>query len=55
MDGKINPGIGCSVTNCKHNCVEQQFCSLDKIYVSECAKSAKKSKDTLCGSFECRQ
>lgn len=55
MDGKMNPSIGCSVTGCKHNCVEQQYCSLDKIYVSDGAKDAKKCKDTLCDSFECRK
>ncbi len=55
MDGKMNPSIGCSVTGCKYNCVEQQYCSLDKIYISDGAKDAKKCKDTLCDSFECRK
>lgn len=55
MDQQVNPSIGCSVAQCKYNCAEQQYCSLDKIYVSDHNKGAKKCKDTLCDSFECRE
>ena len=51
---KMNPSIGCSVSHCKYNCVEKQHCSLDKIYVSDSNKDAKKCRDTLCDSFVCK-
>lgn len=54
MEQKMNPSIGCSVTHCKYNCTGKQHCSLDKVYISDHAKDAKNSKDTLCDSFECK-
>lgn len=54
MDKNYNPSIGCNVTECKYNCTEKQHCSLDKIYISESGHDAKRCKDTLCDSFECR-
>ena len=55
MESKINPGIGCSVTQCKYNCAEHQHCSLDKVYISDGKKSARQCKDTRCDSFACRE
>lgn len=54
MEQKMNPSIGCNVTQCRYNCTEKQHCSLDKIYISDGNKEAKRCKDTLCDSFECR-
>lgn len=54
MDQKMNPSIGCNVTECRHNCADKQHCSLDKIYISDGSKAARKCKDTLCDSFQCK-
>ena len=54
MEQNYNPSIGCSVSACRYNCTDKQFCSLDRISVSDAKSPAKKCKDTLCGSFECR-
>ena len=54
MDQNYNPSIGCNVSACRYNCADSQYCSLDKINVSDAKSPARKCKDTLCGSFECR-
>ena len=54
MEQNFNPSIGCSVSQCRYHCTQEQACSLEKIYVSDAKTPAKKCRDTLCDSFECR-
>lgn len=48
---KHNSSIGCNVTECKHHCHEDNFCTLDKIQVVKNSSAANSAEATDCGSF----
>lgn len=47
-----NRAIGCTVTECKHHCKDDQYCSLQKIQVGKCESCAHTADNTECASFE---
>lgn len=47
-----NESIGCSVSECKFHCQEDNYCTLDKINVIKNSSSASTIQCTDCGSFE---
>jgi Domain of Unknown Function (DUF1540). len=47
-----NSSIGCSVTECKFHCKEDNFCTLSKIEVVKHAGKAESVEQTDCGSFK---
>jgi len=48
---KHNSSIGCSVTECKFHCKDDNYCTLDKIDVVAHSKPANSVECTDCGSF----
>jgi len=48
---KHNSSIGCSVSDCKFHCKDDDYCTLDKIEVVANAKPANSVECTDCGSF----
>ena len=55
MDCKANQSIGCTVTQCKHHCETQNYCSLDKIMVCTHESNPTMKQCTDCDSFELKQ
>ncbi len=49
-----NESIGCTVTECKFHCKDDNYCTLDKINVVKHESSADTIECTDCGSFEKR-
>lgn len=47
-----NYSIKCSVSNCKHHCGAQQYCSLDSIMVGTHEQNPTMVPCTDCQSFE---
>lgn len=47
-----NRAIGCTVSECKHHCQDDQYCTLQKIQVGKCEASATTCECTECASFE---
>ena len=47
-----NSSIGCSVTECKFHCKQDDYCTLDKIQVVKNSGTAQKVEHTDCGSFK---
>lgn len=51
-----NSSIGCNVTECKHHCKDDDYCTLDKINVVKNNKIqhfvGTNQENTDCGSFE---
>lgn len=47
-----NSSIGCSVSECKFHCREDNYCTLDKINVVKHAEKADTIECTDCGSFK---
>ncbi|MBQ7015381.1 MAG: DUF1540 domain-containing protein [Firmicutes bacterium] len=47
-----NRAIGCTVTECKHHCQDDQYCTLQKIQVGKCKSCANTADNTECASFE---
>ncbi|HBF77666.1 MAG TPA: DUF1540 domain-containing protein [Clostridiaceae bacterium] len=50
--GKHNEHIGCTVTDCKHHCGEDDYCTLNKINVVNHSTPTREVEATDCGSFE---
>ncbi len=48
---KINPSIGCTVTQCMYHSRGQDYCSLDKIMVVTHETDPKVDQCTDCQSF----
>lgn len=46
-----NSSIGCTVSECKFHCKEDNYCTLDKIQVVKHSATADCSECTDCGSF----
>ena len=49
---KANHSIGCSVTQCKYHCKNENYCSLEAIQVGTHEQNPTQSKCTDCESFE---
>ncbi|SHI98806.1 protein of unknown function [Clostridium amylolyticum] len=49
---KHNESIGCTVSECKYHCKDDNFCTLDYIKVVKHTSKAEDVKSTDCGSFE---
>ncbi|CUU49560.1 MULTISPECIES: DUF1540 domain-containing protein [Clostridium] len=49
---KHNESIGCSVTECKYHCKDDDYCTLDQIKVGTHESRAKTVECTDCQSFE---
>ena len=47
-----NRAIGCTVTECKHHCKDDPYCTLQKIQVGKCESCAHTADNTECASFE---
>lgn len=47
-----NSSIGCTVTECKYHCNEDNYCTKEKIHVIKHSATAKTTECTDCGSFE---
>lgn len=47
-----NSSIGCTVSECKFHCKEDDYCSLDKIQVIKHSPTASTIENTDCGSFK---
>lgn len=47
-----NYSIKCHVTNCKYNCKDEKYCSLDTICVGTHEADPKMTQCTDCQSFE---
>lgn len=47
-----NNSIGCTVSECKFHCKDDEFCTLDKIVVVKHENKAKTVECTDCGSFQ---
>lgn len=45
--------IGCNVTSCAHNCIDDCTCKLDQIRVSPCKMNGNKTPEdeTACSSY----
>ncbi|WP_373899206.1 DUF1540 domain-containing protein [Haloimpatiens sp. FM7315] len=54
MFGKHNDSIACTVTECKHHCNNDDYCTLKKIQVTKHGGCAKNQECTDCASFETR-
>ena len=48
-----NESIGCTVNECKFHCLEDNYCTLNKIMVTKNKPEAKTTETTDCASFEC--
>ncbi len=46
-----NSSIGCSVTECKFHCKDDNYCTLNKIEVAKHSQMANSVEQTDCGSF----
>lgn len=51
---EANLCIGCSVTECKHHCQSENYCSLDKIMVGTHEANPTEDQCTDCKSFQRR-
>lgn len=51
---KKNSSIMCTVEQCKHNCVNEHYCSLDAIRVGTHENNPTVPECTDCNSFELR-
>lgn len=47
-----NESIGCTVTECKYHCKDDNYCTLNQIQVVKNTAMAKEVEATDCGSFE---
>lgn len=47
-----NASIGCTVTECKYHCQEDNYCTLEQIQVVKHEPQANTIQCTDCGSFE---
>lgn len=47
-----NDSIGCTVTECKYHCNDDNYCTLQQIEVTKHESVAKTPECTDCGSFE---
>lgn len=52
---KANKSIECSVTQCRHHCDTQPFCSLEKIVIATHEANPTVEQCTDCMSFEVKQ
>jgi len=49
---KHNNSIACTVTECKHHCKEDNYCTLNQIMVSKHETEATTPECTDCKSFK---
>lgn len=49
---KHNSNIGCTVNECKHHCLEDNHCTLNKIEIVKNTSNASCVECTDCASFE---
>lgn len=47
-----NASIGCTVSECKYHCKDDNYCTLEQIQVVKHENSANTVQCTDCGSFE---
>jgi len=47
-----NSAIGCTVSECKYHCKDDNYCTLEQIQVVKHENSANTTQCTDCGSFE---
>ncbi len=52
---KANKCIQCTVNNCKHHCVNENYCSLDTIQVGTHECNPTMDQCTDCKSFDLKQ
>lgn len=50
-----NKSIGCTVTECRHHCESENYCSLEKILVGTHESNPTKVECTDCESFEAKR
>ena len=46
-----NSSIGCTVTECRFHCKDDNYCTLNKIAVEKHSQAANSVEQTDCGSF----
>lgn len=49
-----NSSIGCTVTECRHHCKDDNYCTLNKIEIIKNESRANSMQCTDCASFELR-
>ncbi len=49
---KHNNSIGCTVSECKYHCEDDDYCTLDQIHVEKHSSVADTPEGTDCGSFQ---
>lgn len=49
---KHNDSIGCTVSECKYHCTDDNYCTLDEIQVEKHEPVANTAQCTDCGSFD---
>ncbi|MBE6685671.1 MAG: DUF1540 domain-containing protein [Ruminococcaceae bacterium] len=53
-NNKANSSIECTVTQCKYHCMNENYCSLNKIKVGSHESDPKMCECTDCQSFEAK-
>nr|WP_077845523.1 DUF1540 domain-containing protein [Clostridium puniceum] len=48
----MTKGLGCSVTECKYNCKDANYCTLNKIKIGTHESTPKTVECTYCEPFE---
>ena len=49
---KANKSIGCTVSDCQYHCMNENYCSLEKIQVGTHETNPKMVECTDCNSFK---
>lgn len=52
MNCQANKSIQCTVSQCKHHCAQENYCSLDRILVGTHEANPTMNECTDCKSFE---
>lgn len=52
MNCQANKSIQCTVSQCKHHCSQENYCSLDRILVGTHEANPTMNECTDCKSFE---
>lgn len=52
MNCQANKSIRCTVSQCKHHCTQENYCSLDRILVGTHEANPTMNECTDCKSFE---
>ena len=52
MSSKANKSIGCTVSQCTHHCLGENYCSLDQVLIGTHEADPTMDQCTDCKSFE---